>query len=284
MAQKQQQQEQSHADAIRLYWTPDRIRSAKQKKYNRVSVSRKTQAAGQDNAIPEEVPDNIRKIFPYQSVGKLVFMQNGTNYQTTAFVVDTGKGNNIVFTAAHNLYDKDGPVYDIMFIPACQNNGQPVPKYGSFTQIPGGIDEAYFVPKKWFDKADPYADFRDLGAVKLERNRAGCDVGEVVSMLKYKVDLECMYKVGVTEWRIIGYTDNTMYQSDGVYDLSDCDGQLVVRKNQFYDGASGSPWLFKDKDGKFTIVNGDHSGSSPGFSVSPYYSTALVVNDIIAQL
>ena len=28
MAQRQQEQKQSHADAIRLYWTPDRIRSA----------------------------------------------------------------------------------------------------------------------------------------------------------------------------------------------------------------------------------------------------------------
>ena len=108
MAQKQQQ-EQSHADAIRLYWTPERIRSAVPEDHHLRISGKKLAASLGDNVPPTVVQDNTRKTPPYQSVGKLLYKKGEKEYQATAYVVNTGKGRkNIVFTAAHNLYDPKG--------------------------------------------------------------------------------------------------------------------------------------------------------------------------------
>ena len=293
--------EQSHADAIRQYWTPERIRSAKPKD-NDYDASGKKQAGGTDYVKPIEIKNSTRKTFPYQCVGKLVFTQKGENFQGTAYVADTGKGKNIVFTAAHNLYDKDGPVENIMFVPACQSNQKPVPEFGSFTPIPGGMDKAWIVATGWLDKQRPFERYLDMGAIKLGKNEAGKNVGEVVAMLKPAVDLENKYKKGETEWRIIGYhtfeypgmaKQDIMYETDGAYVESTTiegeGGMVIVRKNPVMKGMSGGPWLLKNDGGQFAIANGNQSGNDFGASpdpttMSPYYSNELVVTDIIKRL
>ena len=296
MAQKQQEQKQSHADAIRLYWTPERIRSAVPEKHhqfvepdNADIISVKKQAGGLENVPPIEVPDENRQTPPFQSVGKLMFNKGTINYQGTAYVVDTGKGNNIVFTAAHNLCDQNGVAENILFIPACQTDQQPVPEYGSFTQIPGGMDEAWIVATGWVPVTIPNKKYFDFGAIKLAKNEAGKDVGEVVPMLNFAVDLLPLMKPFETEWGIIGYRTNfdtnqdIMYQSSGVYIVLVDDQKTDARSNPVLDGMSGSPWLVESAGGYFTIANGVHSSSSPDFAYSPYFSKALVA-DIIGRL
>ena len=283
MAQKQQ----SHADAIRLYWTPERIRSAVPED-DEYGLSGK-----EDNIPPTVVSDDTRKTIPYQSVGKLVYKKGGKNYNATAYVVDTvaktGK-NNIVFTAAHNLYNGNGMAENIMFIPACQTDQKPVPEYGEFPQIPGGKDEAWIVATGWANPKEPWRRYLDMGAIKLARNKDLKNVGEVVAMLEYAVD--CDYVAGQTKWRIIGYNtitnsntkEDMMYQSDGAYVESQDGGKIIVRTNPVKDGMSGSPWLLKNGGGNFAIANGVHRGSSANFAVTPYFSTSLVVDNIIARL
>ena len=222
MAQKQQQQKLSHADAIRLYWTPERIRSAVPEDDDcEISGNKKVTSFGNDP--PTAVPDDTRKTIPYQSVGKIVYTKGVDDFQATAYVVDTGKGNNIVFTAAHNLYNYKGKAEKIMFTPACQTDQKPVLKFGQFPQIEGGMGVAWFVAEGWNAVDKPY--YLDMGAIKLETNEVGKNAGEVVAMLEYAVDHGDIKDV--TDWRIIGYqTDiktnkDTMYQSDGVYTKSE---------------------------------------------------------------
>ena len=286
MAQKQQQQKLSHADAIRLYWTPERIRSAVPEDDD-YEISGIKEVTGFVNVQPTVVPDDTRKTFPYQSVGKIVYKKGVQDVQATAYVVKTVKGNNIVFTAAHNLYDEKGKAEKIMFIPACQTDQKPVPEFGQFPQIEGGMGVAWFVAKGWDPVDKPY--YLDMGAIKLEKNEAGKDVGEVVAMLEYAVDHKDIKDV--TDWRIIGYvTDfqtkqDTMYQSDGVYIASVYDGKLIVRTNPVINGMSGGPWLLKNGDGKFAIANGVQVGTTDDdYSAAAYFSTPLVKDDIIAQL
>ena len=81
-----EQDEQSHADAIRQYWTPERIRSAKPKD-NDYDASGKKQAGGTDYDMPIEIKNSTRKTFPYQCVGKLVFTQKGDDFQGTAYAL-----------------------------------------------------------------------------------------------------------------------------------------------------------------------------------------------------
>ena len=285
MAQKQQQ-EQSHADAIRLYWTPERIRSAVPEDDD-YEISGNKKVTGFGNNPPTEVPDDIRKTIPYQSVGKIVYKKGVQDAQATAYVVNTGKGNNIVFTAAHNLYNDKGKAEKIMFIPACQTDQKPVLKFGEFPQIKGGMGVAWFVAKGW-DPVDQQ-DYLDMGAIKLEENEAKENVGEVVGMLEYAVDHKDIKDA--TDWRIIGYvTDfatkkDTMYQSDGVYNESVDDGKTIRRTNATKKpGMSGGPWLLKNGDGKFAIANGVHRSSGANFSKAAYFSKALVEDNVIAQL
>ena len=284
MAQKQQQQKLSNADAIRLYWTPERIRSAVPKE--RYSVSGKKQAIDLANDPPKTVPDATRKTSPYQSVGILFFTQTikgkVEHFQGTAYVAETGKGNNIVFTAAHNLLDDDGPSENFLFIPACQNDGKEVPAYGSFTGA------SYVVATGWTNPEKPYQPCYDMGAIKLAKKEAGQNAGEVVAMLGYAVDHEDIKDV--TEWRIIGYrrdiatNQDIMYESDGVYIESQDDGKSIRRTNPTKkQGMSGSPWLLKNGDGNFAIANGVQIGSGVDYAAAAYFSKTLV-DDIIAQL
>ena len=285
MAQKQQQQKLSHADAIRLYWTPERIRSAVPEDDD-YEISGNKKVTGFGNNPPTAVPDDIRKTIPYQSVGKIVYNKGKDNFQATAYVVNTGKGNNIVFTAAHNLYNEKGMAKNIMFIPACQTDQKPVLKFGQFPQIEGGMGVAWFVAKGW--EPDDKKRYLDIGAIKLDKNEADNNVGEVVAMLEYAVDHKDIKDK--TDWRIIGYvTDfktkqDTMYQSDGVYIKSGDDGKLIARTNSVIDGMSGGPWLLKNGDGKFAKANGVHKGSTADISAAAYFSTVLVKDNVIAQL
>ena len=257
-------------------------------------ISGKTQSPGPDDELVV-VPDKLRITHPYQSVGKLVYKKGGRKGQATAYVVNTGKGNNIVFTAAHSLYDQKGNMAEkIMFIPACQTDQKPVPKFGQFPQIAGGMGVAWIVAKGWLDPQQPFQPGSDMGAIKLEKNEAGQNVGDVVAMLEYAVDHKDIKDV--TDWRIIGYETNfktkqdIMYRSDGVYIDSRNGGTTITRKNKCVSGMSGSPWLLKGQDGNFEIANGVHRASIPGFgnypdcSMTPYFSTALVIDDIIARL
>ena len=278
--QKQQQQQSvSHGEVIRCYWTPERIQCAVPKE--RYRVSGKKQAIGLPNVPPTEVLDATRKDKnPYRSVGKLMFTQEVDKkiipFHGTAYVAATGKGDNIVFTAAHNLIDGDGPSENILFIPACQDGGKEVPAYGSFAGA------SCVVCSKW---VKPYHNMNcyDIGAVKLTKNKDGKEVGKVVPELILSVDEK--YKKDETEWRIIGYVQNKMYESDGTFiDIeTQQGGKLVVRTNPVIKGMSGGPWMLKSGGGDFTTANGDQSAISADDTVSPYYSKALV-DDIKAQL
>ena len=285
IAQKQQQQKLSHADAIRLYWTPERIRSAIPEDDD-YEISGNKKVTGFGNNPPTEVPDDIRKTIPYQSVGKIVYKKGVLIARATAYVVKTVKGNNIVFTAAHNLYSTFGKAEKIMFIPACQTDQKPVVKFGQFPQIEGGMGVAWFVAKGW--KPGDKKQYLDMGAIKLEENLAKKNVGEVVGMLEYAVDHQDINYV--TDWRIIGYVHDsttkkdTMYQSDGVYIESIDDGKVIKRTNPVTSGMSGGPWLLKNGDGNFAIANGCHSGHVANISAAAYFSTALVKDNVIAQL
>ena len=125
-----------------------------------------------------------------------------------------------------------------------------------------------------------------MGAIKLEKNGAVKDVGEVVAMLEYAVD--CDNEIEETEWRIIGYvTDfdtkqDTMYESDGTFAVSY--NNKIMRHNPVEEGMSGGPWLLKNGDGEFAIANGCHRSSVADYSIAAYFSKALVKDDIIAQL
>ena len=53
---------------------------------------------------------------PLHSVGILFFMQ-GERFRASAYVVNLDGAKDIIFTAAHNLWDEDGLSHHISFVP-----------------------------------------------------------------------------------------------------------------------------------------------------------------------
>ena len=290
MSQKQQydeaEQQRLYHDSIRSYWTPERIRNAKVKDVHEESIpGKKQQAFGlQANVPATAVLDETRKTLPYKNVGKIFFNQGTVDYCGTAYVVDTDKGKNIVFTAAHNLYDDDGKSENITFIPAYQSDKKAVPDFGQFTQLK---EDSWVVSSNWVPKTNPRQ--YDIGAIKLGKNSKGKEVGEVLPGFKIETKPDAQqsgYVKDQTEWKIIGYGKNVMYESDGVFielekrSKDNVDGYVVKRTNPLLVGMSGGPWLPKDALDK---ANGNESGSGSNCAISPFYAKKTV-DDILSKL
>ncbi len=297
MSQKQHQQqcdeaEQQHLyhDSIRSYWTPERIRNAKPKDDHDEPIPGMKQQQYGVGDPPTKVPDETRKTLPFKNVGQITFVSGNKDYIGTAYVAKTAKGNNIVFTAAHNLYDQGVKSEKIMFTPALQSDGKPVKEFGQFPQLKANS----WVVSPDFDSKKPTVRQYDIGAIKLGKNEDKKEVGEVLPGFEIETEPDAQhtgYVKDKTEWKIIGYPDKNMYQSDGLFmelekrTTHDKTGYVVKRTNSVLGGMSGGPWLLKDdKNGKFEKANGNQSGQVvDSYTVSPFYKKKTI-DDLLALL
>ena len=304
MSQKQQYDEAKqrlYDDSIRSYWTPDRIRCAKVEDVplRETIPGKNEQAYDLVDGPPQctEIDDKTRKDPPYNNVGLLYIQKGDKHYMATAYVVKLEGKNNIVFTAAHNLYSDKGKAEKIMFIPACPTNYDDIKKeLGCFPQLNG--ENAWVVSSNWKPKL-PYLYEYDIGAIKLSKNEFGQEVGDVFPGfdIELRTDKDPGYEKGKTEWKIIGYkVESTeyndyfhMYESIGTFlDLEEnktTGGYLVIRNNPIYKGMSGSPWLLKNAtNSKFEKSNGNVSAFCKDEDVvTPFYTKELI-DDILEQL
>ena len=225
-----------------------------------------------DPAATVTVPDADRKKVPYQNVGLLIFFVNGQSTRGTAYATNASGAKNVVFTAAHNLVDKVGDSADIRFIPALQTDkSRP---FGEFRQIAGGKGTAFFVHPDYDVIKDQEA--YDLGAVKLQRNAAGKELGDVVSLLNIVVDKTYTTSDSFTA---IGYPETFVMKTNAGNFINKEDmGETVNKHGELDAGASGGPWLFKGND-----VNGNTSAGESNEESSPYYSKAKI-DAILNQL
>ncbi len=223
------------------------------------------------NGITTSVPDADRKKEPYQSVGVLVFTvgksPNERPYHGTAYATNITGANNVVFTAAHNLVDEDGDSENILFIPAVQTDkSRP---FGEFKQIDGKKGTAFFVHPKYDVKTAP--DAYDLGAVKLQKNAAGKQLGDVVGLLGIAVN---KFYTSIDSFKTIGYPETYhMQENTGKFKDKTDMNEVVNKYGALPEGSSGSPWLFKGNR-----VNGSTASGTPdlGEDSSPYFSTAKI--------
>ena len=277
--------DQCGGDAIRQYWTTERMQSAEVEKNDCIETipGKKQFQAAAYGLDPTVVPDETRLKHPYNTVGALFYSKTDIqtqvrkDFHATAYVVNTGKGDNILFTAAHNLESAKGIAEDIYFVPARLSDGDK--PYGSFSQMPGGKGKAWFVPEEWGKDGKRPVGY-DFGAITLCKNKEGKNVGKVVQPLNYMVDLKYSKE---SEWRIIGYPDdNKMCESYG--DFIEIDQQYIVhRTNPVLDGMSGGPWMLQSPDDKsYLSANGAHRGGINGSTCAYFRQTLIdaVVNQI----
>jgi V8-like Glu-specific endopeptidase len=161
---------------------------------------------------------NVAK-FPYSAVGCLFFLQNGKPFSATACVV----AKNIVFTAAHNLWDGGVVSTDIVFQPQYKDGSG----LGSWTADPQHI----VIPEEWKTEGTAtfdFAAFRTTTELPIDKtgmlvpNTAGVAAG--------------------TSCRAIGYPDGKeMWESIGPLDYAL--SFLAQMESDLAAGSGGGPWL-----------------------------------------
>ena len=253
------------------FWTRERIARAVPKTKLKESLS-SAGARGIEASVT--VSNTDRKKPPYQSVGILMFTVKGQEYHGTAFATSITGANNVIFTAAHNLVDKDGDSENILFIPAIQNNLCRSKPYGKFEQIDGKKGTAFFVHPKYDVGTEP--DAYDLGSVKLKKNAGGKELGEVVGLLNIVVDKSYTTSDSFTA---IGFPEtNVMQKNTGDYKGSEDKGEVISKYGNILSGSSGGPWLFNGND-----VNGSKASRVLGVDSSPYFSKDKI-SAIVSQM
>ena len=244
------------------FWTEERIARAVPKTKLKSTL---TSAGAHGIEASVTVSDTDRKKIPYQSVGVLMFTVKGQAYHGTAYATSITGAKNVIFTAAHNLVDPEGDSENILFIPAVQTDkSRP---YGEFEEIAGGKGTAFFVHPKYDVKTEP--DAYDLGSVKLKKNAAGKELGEVVGLLNIVVDKSYTTSDSFTA---IGFPEtNVMQQNTGNFKDKTDMNEVVNKHGELPAGSSGGPWLFKGND-----VNGNTASGVGGVDSSPYFSRAKI--------
>ena len=225
-----------------------------------------------------EVSDHSRTTHPYQCIGKLLFTKTHEHYTGTAFAVSVKGAKNIIFTSACNLYDEKGQATSIEFIPAIRNDGsQP---HGSFKQLDGGKGAAWFVHPNWNPITKPCK--YDLGAIKIGKNKAGKDLGDIISLLD--VDFDVTLAENDTKWNIVWYSQLRMFQSEARFTklLENSNGVISTHNSAMMIPleAFGAPWITSNG------ANGHYAGqhkSDTGAAKSPYYNLGLI-REVLNQM
>ncbi len=246
------------------FWTPERIARA---------VPITIQHRG-DPGRPTALYAPVQKVIsneervkpPYSSVGLLLYTvrQEGhvEYYRSTAFATNASEQNNVVFTAAHSLVGPHGIRENISFMPAIRNDR--TKPFGEFKQIEGGLNTAFFVHPK-YDGSIAY----DLGAVKLQTNEDGKNLGDVVTPLDITKDQTYSE---ATFFKAVGYFqgehgEEIMMENMGNFYKKD--GEIIYKLGQLYPGCSGGPWFLNESA---ISVNGNTSTGHEGQGTTPYYS------------
>jgi V8-like Glu-specific endopeptidase len=158
-------------------------------------------------------------VFPYSAVGCLFFMQNGKPFSATACVV----GKNVVFTAAHNLWDDGNVSTDIVFQPQYKDGSG----LGSWTPDPQHI----VIPDEWKTQRTATFDFAAF------RTTAGLPTDKTDILVPHIAKL-----TAGTSCRAIGYADGkVMWESIGALDYAM--SFLAQMESDLAAGSGGGPWL-----------------------------------------
>ena len=221
------------------FWTPERISQAVPINIEHTTSQQPSQAV--TAPVQREIPDEDRMKPPYNSIGPLLYTvtQGGhqSYYRSTAYATNASGQKNVVFTAAHSLVGPHGLRENISFMPAIFNDG--TKPFGEFKQIEGGLGTAFFVHPR-YDGTIGY----DIGAVKLQPNGRGENLGDVISLLDITINQQY---TEATIFRAIGYVQNTQSFEENMLEnvgkFHSKEGEIVYKLGQLYGGCSGGPWF-----------------------------------------
>lgn len=206
--------------------------------------------------------------YPYITVGKLFFRQNGRSYVGSAASI----GNYAIFTAGHCVHTGDGKPSgwstDVVFVPAYKNGAAPLGKWPA-AQL--------FTRTKWYHNGIPNGLTEDMGGAVL-RPVGGKKISQRVGRLGFAWNWG-PYR----HWHAVGYPAASPYNGQLMWDTQASFAYygtvsgikpLAIGCNMT-GGCSGGPWILKF--GSRNLLNGVNSyrrSDKPEELLSPYFNNS----------
>jgi V8-like Glu-specific endopeptidase len=233
--------------ADRDYWTPNRLRRARDMPLPRVSRARMSKLLAEDLGAMEDstitlpagalqfsssrmIPRNARSGFPYTTMGRLFFRSRDGNFACSASVIS----NRVILTAGHCVYDAIRRRF--------HDNFAFVPEY-FHGQLPRGVWTARFavVTEEWKLSNDVLPNSADFGVLVLNDN-AGRTIGQATGWLGFRTEALVPNHV-----HILGFPSN----HDGGEELHQvtsgdflcCFDGTAVFGSDMQAGSSGGPFI-----------------------------------------
>ena len=248
--------------ATTAYWTPQRMAGA-------TPLDTSTVEAPQD-APPGTPTGTLFDGVP--TVGALFSTVGDETHFCTASVIRSAT-RNLLLTAAHCVYGKDGYQGNIAFVPGYHDGVAP---YGTWPVA------SMLVADGWQDSADQNLDFAFLTVAPNAQHRRIQDVTGANDL-----GIDRGYDHTVT---VIGYSNTEQQPIEcRTHGFQAMPSQSQFNCHGFYDGTSGGPWLIdvNPRTGAGTVI-GDIGGYETGgdyeyTSYSPYYGLPTLALYLQAQ-
>ncbi|MBV9689428.1 MAG: hypothetical protein JO202_06930 [Ktedonobacteraceae bacterium] len=276
------------AAEVHAYWTPERMKSAKPldevlapaAKTAHRPVTQTGPAGFVAPALPQSgsasgsykssvlspdssVPPGSYSSFPYSTVGKVFFTQNGNNFECSGAAINS-KNKSVVDTAGHCVYG--GGHFDSYF--------QFCPQYLKGSS-PQGCWVANYVATRndWINTGSLEDDF---GMAVVSPNNGNLLVNVVGG-------LGWVYNASANQtFTALGYPANSPYDGSKMIQCGPIgsstvtgfdDGTVIAIPCDMHGGASGGPWIISF-NGTFGYVNGHndfHYNNDLKHEYTPYY-------------
>ena len=203
--------------------------------------------------------------YPYVTVGKLFFKQNGKSYVGSAASI----GNYAIFTAGHCVHSGNGKASgwstNVVFVPAYKNGVAPRGQWSA----------SYLVTRsKWYNNGNPNGLTEDMGGAILHK-LSGRKISQRVGWLGAAWNFS-RYQ----HWHAVGYPAAAPYNGKLMWDTQASyayNGTVSGIKPvgigcDMTGGCSGGPWI--RRFGSSQLLNGVNSyrlRSKPKEMFSPYF-------------
>lgn len=212
-----------------------------------------------------EVQEVLYKLYPWSTVGKVFFTQNGRNYVASASSI----GKKAIWTAGHVVHAGDnkttGWSTNMIFVPAYRDGNAPFGKWSAVSLSTRTL---------WYQKGNPDGLTEDMGGAVLDTLN-GKMISQVVGWLGFAWNYPRFQ-----HWDSLGYPAAAPFNGERMHD---CEASYAYNGTvsgippvaigcDLTGGCSGGPWVIQFQTSNY--VNGHNSyrrSDRPLEMNSPYF-------------
>ncbi len=203
-----------------------------------------------------EVREILYQAYPWCTIGKVFFTQNGNNYVASA----SSLGNKAIWTAGHVVHagnnSPSGWSTNMIFVPAYRDGNAPFGKWPALSLATRTL---------WYQKGIPDGLTEDMGGAILGVLN-GKSISQVVGCLGFAYNFSRFQ-----HWDSMGYPAEAPFNGQRMWDCEASyayDGQVsgippMAIGCDLTGGCSGGPWIWQFQDGlpgeRRNCINGHNS-------------------------